>query len=379
MTAATMPLAAIRVGKRHRRDIGDIESLATSMAEVGLLHPIVVLPDDTLIAGERRLRAAQRLGWKEIPVTVVDLDKLVRGEFAENIYRKALTPSEAVAIARALEPLEKEAAKQRQREGARRGGKGRASLPTPDKGRARDKAAQATGVARRTLEKASAIVDAAEAEPEKFSKLLADMDRTGRVNGVYRRLKIAKQAEQIRAEPPPLPGNGPYRVAVIDLPWPYEQRAEDPSHRAVHPYPTMAIAQMCTLPVPSIMHADSILWLWTTNYYMRHAFTVLDAWGFAEKTILTWNKNRFGNGDWLRGQTEHCILAIRGEPTVTLTNQSTRLDAPARGHSVKPKEFYDLVESLCPAPRYADLFSRYRHNDKWDCHDDEAPGAGGAE
>jgi N6-adenosine-specific RNA methylase IME4 len=42
-------------------------------------------------------------------------------------------------------------------------------------------------------------------------------------------------------------------------------------------------------------------------------------------------------------------------------------------HSLKPKEFYDLVESLCPAPRYADLFSRYRHNDKWDCHGDEAP------
>jgi hypothetical protein len=33
----------------------------------------------------------------------------------------------------------------------------------------------------------------------------------------------------------------------------------------------------------------------------------------------------------------------------------------------------ELVESLCPAPRYADLFSRYRHNDKWDCYGDEAP------
>jgi hypothetical protein len=34
---------------------------------------------------------------------------------------------------------------------------------------------------------------------------------------------------------------------------------------------------------------------------------------------------------------------------------------------------------LCPAPRYADLFSRYRHNDKWDCHGDEAPHAEAAE
>lgn len=38
-----------------------------------------------------------------------------------------------------------------------------------------------------------------------------------------------------------------------------------------------------------------------------------------------------------------------------------------------PVEFYDLVESLCPAPRYADLFSRYQHNERWDCHGDQAP------
>jgi N6-adenosine-specific RNA methylase IME4 len=40
---------------------------------------------------------------------------------------------------------------------------------------------------------------------------------------------------------------------------------------------------------------------------------------------------------------------------------------------VKPVEFYAFVESLCPASRYADLFSRYRHNEKWDCHGDEVP------
>jgi len=54
------------------------------------------------------------------------------------------------------------------------------------------------------------------------------------------------------------------------------------------------------------------------------------------------------------------------------------LHAPWRGryderHSVKPVEFYAFVESLCPASRYADLFSRYRHNEKWDCHGDEVP------
>ena len=293
--------------------------------------------------------------------------QIARGEHAENAVRKDFTLSEAVAIKRALEPLEKAAAKERMREGARVG-----KVSTPS-GKTRDKIAAVTGMSGRTLEKAEAIVAAAEAEPEKFGRLLVDMDRTGRANGVYRRLKIAKQAEQIRAEPPPLPGNGPYRVAAIDLPWPYEKRDEDPSHRAARPYPTMSIAEMCALPVPSIMCWNAIIWLWTTNHHMREAFEVLDAWGFEQKTILTWAKDKMGTGDWLRGKTEHAIMAVRGKPIVTLTNQATALFAPVRGHSVKPVEFYDLVESLCPAPRYADLFSRYRHNEKWDCHGDEAP------
>jgi N6-adenosine-specific RNA methylase IME4 len=38
---------------------------------------------------------------------------------------------------------------------------------------------------------------------------------------------------------------------------------------------------------------------------------------------------------------------------------------------VKPVEFHDLVESLCPVPRYADLFSRRKHNARWDVHGDE--------
>jgi N6-adenosine-specific RNA methylase IME4 len=201
------------------------------------------------------------------------------------------------------------------------------------------------------------------------------MDRTGRVHGIYRRLKIAQQAERIRSEPPPLPGNGPYRCAVIDPPWPYEIRDDDPSHRGVRPYPTMSLGEISALAVASIMHTDSVLWMWIPNFHLVQAIHVamLRAWNFQPKTLLTWEKDRMGNGDWLRCASEHVILAVRGNPTVTLTNQTTILRAPARGHSVKPREFYDLVESLCPAPRYADLFSRQQHTDKWDCHGDEAP------
>ena len=91
------------------------------------------------------------------------------------------------------------------------------------------------------------------------------------------------------------------------------------------------------------------------------------------KAMLTWDKDRAGRWDWLRLQTEHCIMAVRGSPVITISDQRDLLRAPWRGQSRKPPEFYDLVELLCPAPRYADLFSRYRHNDKWDTHGDEFP------
>jgi MT-A70 len=229
-------------------------------------------------------------------VSVVDLDAVVRGEFAENAIRKDFTLSEAVAIKRALEPIEREAAKERQRAGGRSGGKGSGKLPEASKGNAADKAAKATGIARRTLEKAEAVVIAAAAEPERFGKLLDDMDRTGLANGPYKRLIVARQAEAIRAEPPPYPNRGPYRVITADVPWPYEVRQEDPSHRATHPYPQMSIAQICAEgpKVRAIAHENCILWFWTTNHHMRLAFDVLDAWGFQQKTILTWVKDRPG-------------------------------------------------------------------------------------
>jgi MT-A70 len=92
-----------------------------------------------------------------------------------------------------------------------------------------------------------------------------------------------------------------------------------------------------------------------------------------ERRILTWVKDRMGMGDWLRGKTEHCIMAVRGKPVVEQTGQSTVLDAPMRGHSQKPDEFYALVEKLCPAPRYAELWARSQR-EGWDGHGDEYPG-----
>ena len=57
--ARTVSTTDIIVGKRPRHDLGDIDELARSIAEVSLLHPIVIRPDGTLIAGVWRLACSQ--------------------------------------------------------------------------------------------------------------------------------------------------------------------------------------------------------------------------------------------------------------------------------------------------------------------------------
>jgi ParB family chromosome partitioning protein len=73
MTAPSLTsvaIAGIKVANRIRKDAGDIAGLAASMRCVGLINPITITPDGELLTGERRLRAAQSLGWTEIPVIV---------------------------------------------------------------------------------------------------------------------------------------------------------------------------------------------------------------------------------------------------------------------------------------------------------------------
>jgi ParB family transcriptional regulator, chromosome partitioning protein len=87
-----LSIRKIKVRTRYRKSLGDIESLAANIKELGLLHPIVVRPDGRLIAGERRLAACKRLGLEVRAGDLRDLKEVVRGEFAENAFRKDFLP-----------------------------------------------------------------------------------------------------------------------------------------------------------------------------------------------------------------------------------------------------------------------------------------------
>jgi len=157
---------------------------------------------------------------------------------------------------------------------------------------------------------------------------------------------------------------GLFSVIVIDPPWNYGREYNAYSSRVASPYPEMDVEQIMVMDIPAA--DDCMLWLWTTNKFMHDAYHILEAWAFEPKTILTWYKERTGVGHWLRGDTEHCVLAVKGKPIITHTAQSSFLGAKAGEHSEKPEEFYGLVESLCPGKKL-EMFAR-KEREGWCSH-----------
>ena len=87
-----------------------LEELATSMKRHGLLHPVMVMKKGagyTLVSGERRLRAAESLGWTDIPAIIKNFtdQDLLEIALVENLKRSDLNPIE---IATGLKRLSEE-------------------------------------------------------------------------------------------------------------------------------------------------------------------------------------------------------------------------------------------------------------------------------
>lgn len=136
-------IGKVTVGKRIRKDYGDILSLADDIQDRGLINPPVVTPDYELIAGERRLRALKKLDYKQIEVRVMsveDYEHQLKIEISENEERKEFTYSEKMDYAKQLERIEAKKAKDRQKLNVKLKDRGPEA-----KGQTRDIVAEAVG------------------------------------------------------------------------------------------------------------------------------------------------------------------------------------------------------------------------------------------
>lgn len=360
--------------------MGDIEALASSIAEIGLLQPIGIDDDHNLIFGHRRLLAFKHLGRSTIPARVINIGSLLMAEHAENEFRKDFTISERVEIGRALEA-----------EIGRRKGQ-RTDLRVPEKfpevrGRdTRDVAAEKAGFGNgKTYEQAKKVLDhgapelvaavergevsvsAAASVADAPIEVQAEIVARGRDEILAAAKQIrTEQAERRRAElaekkaeQPALP-DGRFETIVIDPPWEMQKIERDVRpNQVAFDYPTMTEDELSRFDVASIAAEDCHLFCWTTHKHMPMALRLLEAWGFRYVCTMVWHKpGGFQPIGLPQYNCEFVLYGRRGSPQFADTKAFPAcFQAPRREHSRKPDEFYDLIRRVTAGPRI-DVFSR---------------------
>lgn len=152
----------------------------------------------------------------------------------------------------------------------------------------------------------------------------------------------------------------PYSTLVVDPPWHYAKVNPDKNREGYRggglAYSSMTLDEIKALPVADVADVDARLFLWVTNRYLRHAWDVMEAWGFEpQDRVFVWCKPPRCTTPVT---TEYVLVGRRGKPPRMPWHGTTWFQWGHQGaHSAKPAAFMDLVESWCPGP-FVELFAR---------------------
>lgn len=174
-----------------------------------------------------------------------------------------------------------------------------------------------------------------------------------------------------------------YRTIVADPPWDHSDgyairrgyaNAKDGGVEALQlPYPVMSVDEIAALPVYGLRQHGARLFLWTTNRFLRPAFDVMAAWGFAYKQTLVWHKPNASpfSGSIAHSSAEFLLVGTHGNPPILRKMPSSVLTfGHKHAHSYKPEMWLDWIEQVSPGP-YLEMFSR-RARLGWDTWGNEA-------
>jgi N6-adenosine-specific RNA methylase IME4 len=183
---------------------------------------------------------------------------------------------------------------------------------------------------------------------------------------IVRETRRIENRAKVAGVPNALATDVKFPTIVIDCPWDWgDEGDQDQLGRARPDYGTMTIEQLMEFSLVSD-HADvdCHLYMWITNRSLPKGFALLDRWGFRYVTMLTWNKPSYGMGNYFRGQTEHILFGVKGSQMLKRKDIGTSFNWPRgpNGHSSKPLEMYEMVESASPGP-YLEIFSRHDRAD----------------
>jgi N6-adenosine-specific RNA methylase IME4 len=385
---------------RRTVDVKKVKELAESIKELGLLNPITVNEDGTLIAGMHRLEACKLLGYEEIKVNKINLNLLLAelAEIDENLIRNELHWLESdkqlkrrKAIYEELHPETKQG-NTTERAEVKRHNVVLQKTFTEDTS---DKLGQSQRNIQRSVARAENIIEEVEDdikelditktegtilarfEPEQQKKIIevkkqkTDFSIKEIVQEIKKEEKKAVRIELIEQqiediEQGLLPElNGLFDVISVDPPWPYEGQNKNITsfdavgRRVANPYPEMSIEDIKKIQMPLMDNA--VVLLWTTHKFLPDAFEILKQWNLEYKATLVWNKEKIGMGAWFRMQCEFCIVGVKGKPYWENTTFRDIINEPRREHSRKPDLFFEMIEKITMGRRL-EYFSREKRN-----------------
>lgn len=334
----------------------EFKALVEDIKVNGLIEPIWTY-QGKIIDGRNRFKACEAAGVNPKFNTWNGNGSLVSFVVSLNLKRRHLNESQKAMVALDILPMLEHEAKERQ--GTRTDLNLVAQKPQGS-GKARDKAGEMLGIGGRIVSDAKMIQAKS---PEKAEEV-----RQGRKT-ITQAAREIKQAEVVKKVSLP---NAKYRVICADPPWGYGNTQPDYQTEQRDHYPVMKLVDICALPVANICEDNSVLFLWVTSPILEESFQVVKAWGFRYKASFVWDKIKHNMGHYNSVRHEFLLVCVRGscQPDTPKLFDSVQ-SIERTEHSKKPKEFYEIIETLYPHGRRIELFARIKRAG-WDVFGYEA-------
>ena len=413
-------ITEIKIGERLREVNDDkVRELAESIQQLGLLQPVLVDKDYTLIAGAHRVAAYKLLELPVIEVSVFTHKGLLAelAEIDENLIRNELPELDEgnqlirrKDIYEELYPETKHGAKKSSQN------KDPDSGSLPEKESYADNTAKATG---KSKSKVSEQITTAKNIPKKLqdkikgtaladqatnlkdiAKLHKDLKLqekfvddllAGKVKNITEFKTQEKKAERARKTEAKKAEyenrketasssididstDKKYRVIYADPAWSYNDTCENggvQSGGASKHYDVMSIKQISDLPVKDITEKDAVLFLWVTSPLLEECFDVIKAWGFKYKSSFIWDKIAHNMGHYNSVRHELLLICTKGSCTPDNKKLYDSVQSIERKeHSKKPVEFVEIINDLYSYGDKLEMFCRDK-KDGWDAWGNE--------
>lgn len=338
----------------------EYEDLKADIAANGLLEPIWLHPDGSIVDGRNRHRACIETGTNPEFRTWGGDGSLVGFVVSLNLKRRHLTSDQKAVAALDALPMYEAEARDRMLAGV---------APDPTQlfaqGESRDKAADVFQTNHTYVQMAKNLQERA---PDLLNKV-----RQGETTLRAARWELTARE---RKDTPPMPSDK-YRILYADPPWQYERSDMDNYGHTDRHYPTMSLDELLAMrsQIDELTEDCAVLFLWATSPLLPSALRVMQGWGFSYKASFVWDKVRHNYGHYNSVRHEFLLVGTKGSctPDEQKLFDSVQTIERSDEHSEKPEEFRHIIDTLYTHGKRLELFSR-RRVDGWEGWGNEPTG-----